>query len=146
MGILACKVSIASPECLGTLLLGSVAHQLLGSHPASHHRVTGANLLFLLGPKTQLTEDWYPQRDCSLQARKCWAPGSEVGGEAYIFQVVHCEWGQLPPCSALRHNPEPPSTPACAQLCPLPPAAERDDTAVPWPKCLGCQPRQRVVG
>lgn len=93
MGILACKVSIASPECLGTLLLGSVAHQLLGSHPASHHRVTGANLLFLLGPKTQLTEDWYPQRDCSLQARKCWAPGSEVGGEAYIFQVVHCQSG-----------------------------------------------------
>lgn len=33
MRVLACKVSINSPECLGTLLLGSVANQLPGSSP-----------------------------------------------------------------------------------------------------------------
>lgn len=79
IGVLACKVSIHSPECLATLLLGSVVSQLPGSPSVGPYSFMGTNLLFLSGPKTQLTEDRCPQRDCSLHSGKCLVPGSEVG-------------------------------------------------------------------
>lgn len=57
IGVLACKVRIHFPECLVTLLLGSVVPQLPGSPLVGPYRVMKTNLLFLSGPNTQLTED-----------------------------------------------------------------------------------------
>ena len=131
MRVLACKVSINSPECLGTLLLSSVANQLPGSSPTGRRRVMGANLLFLSGAKPQLTEDWCPQSDCNLHAGKCLVPGAEVGVDA--CQVVCGQDGDschhaLPYVTAL-------SLPVSPLVHPAPiPRAERDDTAVRQPK------------
>lgn len=93
IGLLACKVSIDFPECLATLLLGSVVPQFPGSPPVGPYKVMKTNLFFLSGPKTQLTEDWSPQRDCSLHSGKCLVPGSEVGKKLTHARVSTARMG-----------------------------------------------------
>lgn len=66
-------VSTNSPEYLGTLLLGSVAHQLPGSEGHKNQ-----SPLYPV-PKFQLTESWRPQMDCNLHVGRCLVPGQEVG-------------------------------------------------------------------
>lgn len=70
------------------------------------------------------------------QARGSHLPGCPLPG-----------WGQLPPCSALRHEPGPPSVPAHAQA---PMGADADGRMralhpCSQPQWLGC-PRQKAAG